>query len=438
MNEHIYQQHHHITYDLSHGLRVIVVEWHSLPMVHVDLMIKAGTYSEPEEKSGLARATAFLLTQGTHLRSAMRIAEEIDFIGAKLYNDSKEDASYLSISVLKKHLPKSLELFKDLIVNPLFHATELERWQKRTIASIAQEKADPSTVATKKFKKFAFGGYPYGNSISEQSVNRITQDDVKNFYGNFYKPNNAVLAIVGDIDSQQIAKDIQKLLEPWNHEPVPITAPHTPPEASGFLIQLINKEDLNQAQIRFGWPSIKRNNPDYFPIVLLNYILGGGGFSSRLMKEIRSSRGYTYGINSNFNFYRYSGLFVIATFTKNEIVPSMLQEIKNQLKLITEKGITDEELHDAKSFFKGSFARRFERPDLIADQMLDLALYELDNNYLNTFKSNIDAVTREQIHQAIHHYILTDSAHLVIVGKSQDYAHLLATSGSIQHLDYHE
>ena len=423
---------------LSNGLKLIVVEWHSLPMIHIDLMIHAGTFSEPAKMAGLAQATSYLPSQGTSTRHATRIAEEIDFIGAKLRNDSQEDASYLSLTILKKHLAEGLEIFNDLLLNPSFPKEELERWQKRTIASIAQEKADPSIVASRKFKNFAFGDYPYGNIITENTINTITQDEVKNYFYELYRPNNSVLVIVGDVDATIIADDMEKLLAQWENKSVPSSPASVPSSTPGYAIQFINKADSNQAQIRFGYISISRNSPDYYPVVLINYVLGGGGFSSRLMKEIRSVKGYTYGINSNFNLYKHSGLFAISTFTKNENVPDMIKEIINQLKLLKEKGITDEELKNAKSYYKGSFVRRFERPERIADQILDTELYGLGDEYLDTYRSKIDEVTPQQIEKVIEKLILTDRANIVIVGKAKDYAETLKKLGKTELKDYSE
>lgn len=425
-------------YTFPNGLKLIVVEWHSLPMVHIDLMIKTGAFSEPIEKAGLAQAAVYLITQGTATRQAMQIAEETDFIGAKLINNSEEDASYLSFTVLKKHLPRGMEIFKDVLMNPSFPIEELERWQKRTIAAIAQEKADPSAVASKKFKKFVFGDYPYGNIMNENTVNKIGKDDVKNFYHAYYRPNNSVLVIVGDVNAKKISAEIKKLLRDWKRRPVARIKTGAPPVTSRYAIQFINKEDSNQAQIRFGYVSTRRDNTDYFPIVLLNYILGGGGFSSRLMKEIRSTKGYTYGINSNFYLYKNSGMFSITTFTKNETVPDVVNEIMHQLKVIKEKGISDEELRNAKSFYKGSFARRFERPEIISDQILDIELYGLGDEYLDTFKSKVDAVTKKKINNAILAYIQTESAAIVILGKAQDYAKEIKKIGKTETKEYNE
>lgn len=425
-------------YNLSNGLKLIIVEWHSLPMVHLSLMIKAGSILDPQDKAGLADATAYLLTQGTKTKKALEIAEEIDFIGAKLSSRSEEDASYLELTILKKHLDKGLHIFQDILLNPSFPQEEIDRWKKRTIATLAQEKAEPAVIATKKFKNFIFSSYAYGNIISENSINKITQADIVNFYEKYYRPNNSVLVIVGDVNYNNMQKEIKKSLNKWQKAPIPAFNFSEPPKISGINIQLLNKEDLNQAQVRFGYITAKRNNPDYFPIILLNYILGGGGFSSRLMKEIRSNKGYTYGISSSFDMFKYSGLFTIRTFTKNETVPEIISEIINQLNLLKEKGITDEELNHAKSYFKGSFARKFERPEKIADQILEVELYNLGDNYLDNYKTQIDAVTAEQIKNVINKYITPESAGIFIFGKAKDYADEIKKLGKTEIKDYSE
>ncbi|OGF64538.1 MAG: hypothetical protein A2Y62_06825 [Candidatus Fischerbacteria bacterium RBG_13_37_8] len=422
----------------ANGLTLILVEWHSLPMVHIKIMFKTGTIDVPPEKAGLAEAAVYLPSQGTDSKNAMEIAREIDFIGAKFNSKSREDASHISLTILKKHLHKGLALLNDVLLHPQFLTEELERWKKRTLSSLAQEKADPSITVSKKFKKFIFQSCPYGNYPIETTVHAISRTNVSDFYHSYYTPNNATIVIVGDVIPDEIVDEVNTLFSKWKPSELPPESVVEVSPPDHFTTQLINKDDLNQAQIRYGYITTNRNTPEFFPILLLNYILGGGGFSSRLMAEIRSNKGYTYGISSAFLLYKYSGIFVISTFTKNEIVFSMINEIRNQLHILKNNNVTEEELFAAKSYFKGSFAQKFERPETISDQLLYVELYQLPEDYFDTFKSNIEKVTIQDIKNAIEHFIHPDRAGIVILGKSNTYMNDMNTLGTVELKNYND
>lgn len=406
---------------LQNNLTYIIVKWDALPIIHIDTMIKAGSFHEPLDKAGLAEATIYLCTQGTSSRKATEIAKELDYTGAKISTISKEDASYLRLTFLKKYINKAIDIWSDILLNPVFPPEEFNRWQIKTAATIAQEKAEPSLIANKKFKKFLFNNCPYGNYPTESSIFNISQDDVKNFYNRYYKPNNSVISIIGDIEYKEAENIISKLLEKWNAASLPVNQIPKLSTPKNFKFQLINKADLNQAQIRYGYPSVARNTPYFFPLILMNYVLGGGGFSSRLMTEIRSKQGLTYGIASSFYFLKNAGLFYIQTFTKNENLLRMINEIKNQLFLLKNSYIEESELNTAKSYFSGSFVEKFERPEKISEQILDVELYELGEDYLDLYKANINRVTIDEIQECIQKFIHTDYAKITILGNVSNF-----------------
>jgi len=423
---------------LNNNLIYNIVKWQSLPVVHIDIMIKAGILNEPIDKAGIADATAYLCTQGTISRKAIQIAQELDYIGAKLSIFAKEDASFIRLTFLKKHLNKAVDILKDIITNPTFPAEELDRWKIKTAATIAQEKTDSSSFANKKFKKFIFGNCSYGNYPTEVSLSHISRDDLIEFYKCYYKPNNAVASVVGDLQFKEAEKIIENLLEGWKPSLIPSKPITNVAEIDAFKVLLINKEDLNQAQIRYGFPTTKRNTPFYFPLILVNYIFGGGGFSSRLMTEIRSKKGLTYGIASAFYFLKYAGLFYIQTFTKNKNVILMINEIKKQLQELKKSKITNSELESAKSYFCGSFVQKFERPEKISEQILDVELHELGENYLDSYKYNIDRVSLDDAVQAIDMFINTDFAKITILGNVAEFEDDIKPLGEVEIQNFNE
>jgi len=349
---------------LDNGLKVIVIEHHELPVVAFRLVIKSGSSVDPPGKAGLADFTARLLRKGTKTRSATQIAEEIDFVGGSLSAGADRDASFVSSRVLVKHFDVGLDLLSDVVLNPTFTEDEIERLRKQTLAGIKQKKDDPESVAEDKFREFLFGDHPYGQPVegTEESISAITREDVVQFHRKYYVPNNAILAVVGDVKGDEVLKKVKAKFSRWKGGEVPSPSFTQPPPIKGYQILLVDKPDLTQTYIKVGHLGIERKNPDYFAVRVMNYILGGGGFASRLMDEVRSKRGLTYGISSNFDRYKLRGAFEVSTFTRNDSTAPAIHAIIEQIKRIRTEEVTDKELADTKSFYTGYFPLQFKTP----------------------------------------------------------------------------
>ncbi|MFN3480902.1 MAG: M16 family metallopeptidase [Thermodesulfovibrionales bacterium] len=402
---------------LPNGLTLLHVERHNLPIITVTLLIKAGPFYEPAQKAGLANLTAELLTEGTKKRKAKDISEEIEFIGASLDSSAGSDFSTINLSVLKKDIDTGFEIFSDILLNPTFPEEEIKRKKDIIIGNLRRSEEDPSFVVDKVFRKEVYGDHPYGRLITgtEETISRINREDIIKFHHDYYRPNNAILSIVGDITSEELQNLIGKYLAKWEMSSIP-AEPKVSEVAKGKQVIQIDK-DLTQANIIIGHRGIKREDPDYYAVTVMNYILGGGGFSSRLMQTIRDEMGLAYDIHSFFDSRKKGGLFSINVQTKNETANTVIEEILKELKRIKTEPVSDQELDDAKAYLTGSFTRRFDTNKKISDMLVAVEYFNLGLDYLEKYPEYIKSVTKDDIIRVAKKYLDTDNYTLVVVAK---------------------
>jgi zinc protease len=418
----------------DNGLKVIVIEHHELPVVAFRLVLRSGSTYDPSGKAGLANLTAGLLRKGTQTKDATQIAEEIDFVGGTLGAGANWDATFATCRVLNKYFDTGLDLLADIILNPTFKDDEIERLRKQIIAGIMQQKDDPGSVAEEKFRKFVFDQHPYGQPLegTEESVSGIAREDIVNFHNIYYVPNNAILAVVGDVKTDVVLKKIKSKFGFWQRREfvTPDFAP--PPQIKGHQILLVDKPDLTQSYIKIGHFGIQRRSPDYFPVRVMNYILGGGGFASRLMDEIRDKRGLTYDIRSNFDSYRLRGAFEVSTFTRVDSTLGAIQTTLDQIKRMRTEKVSQKELSETKAFYNGYYPLQFETPEQIATQILNVEIYDLGEEYIKNFRKNINAVTADDILRIAQKYLDPDNIKLVVVSKAEELKTGLELLGEVE------
>lgn len=405
---------------LKNGITLLIVEAHALPMVNVSVAIKTGAIYDPPGKSGVANLTGILLDEGTKTRSSRQIAEEIDFIGGKLSTSGGSDYSSASLVVLKKDIKTGLELLSDVLLNPAFPEEEVERKKKETLASIISDKDDPGTVASKAFYKAVFGSHPYGTPAEgdEESLQRITREDIVNFYQKYYKPNNTIIAVVGDVDRKEAVGLIETYFKSWKKEKISFPEIPSVEKVKRQEAVFIDK-NITQANILLGHTGISRDNPDYYSVVVMNYILGGGGFSSRLTKEIRDNKGLAYSVYSHFDISKYPGAFTVTIQTKNESAPVAVEGILSELKRIREEDVSDEELKEARDYLTGSFPLRLDTNAKIGSALINIEYYGLGLDYLDRYIKNIEAVTKDDIMRVAKRYIDIKNYVLVAVANQE-------------------
>ena len=408
---------------LPNGLTVLHAERHNPAVVMVTLLIKASPLNEPEDKAGLAYFTSNMLIEGTSKRKAAEISEEIEFIGASMGASTTSDYTTVSLSVLKKDIEKGFELFSDVLLNPLFTEDEIKRKKGIIKGSLRQSEEDPSFIARRAFIREVFGSHPYGRLVngSAGSIDNIGRDDIVSFYRKHYLPDNAILSVVGDLTSGELDALTAKYLSTWKQEAgnrKQGIGSRTEKGNKAKKITVIDK-DVTQATIIFGHAGISRSNPDYYAASVMNYILGGGGFASRLMKSVRDEMGLTYSIYSFFSANKEPGQFEVSVQTKNESAATVIKEIARQVKKIRTEPVSDQELQDAKAYLTGSFPRRFETSRSIADFLAAQQFYNLGDDYIEKYASYIKAVTKEDVLMAAQKYLSAENYVLVTVGNKK-------------------
>ena len=405
---------------LPNGLVVLHSEKHSLPIVMVTLLIKASPLNEPKDKAGLANLTAELLAEGTKNRSSTDISEEIEFIGASLDVSVVSDYTSVTLSVLKKDINKGFELFSDILLNPVFPEKEIERKKELVKGSLRHSEEDPAFLAERAFKKEIFGEHPYGRLIegSVDTIDAIKREDLITFYSAYFLPNNSILSVAGDLTEEELNSLIKTYLKDWEKADLPSIV------TQGFNIGKAKRtvqidKDLTQANIILGHIGIRRDNPDYYAVSVMNYILGGGGFSSRLMQTIRDEMGLAYDVDSFFTSNKEKGLFQIEVQTKNDSANSVISEILNQMKKMRQKIVSDEELSDAKSYLTGSFPRRLDTNRKIADFLASVEFYNLGLDYAEKYSTYINSITKKDIFRVAQKYLDPEDYVLVVVANQK-------------------
>jgi len=425
---------------LDNGLQVVVVEHPEVPVVTFMLVVKSGGMQDPLDKAGLANFTANLLRQGTKTKTATQISEEIDFIGGSLGAGADYDYLSASCTVLKKYFDTGLDLLSEVVLNPVFTEEEIERLRSRRIAEIKRALDDPETVADWKFQEFLFGHNPLAFPLAgtEKTVSSITRQEIVDFHRNYFVPNNTILAVVGDVKLNEALPKVKKIFGSWKKQNLSTPTYAQPEPVKGYKIMLVDKPDLTQAYIQFGHLGLKRNTPDYFPIRIMNYILGGGGFSSRMVQEIRAKRGLTYGIGCTFAHQKEGGSYEVSTFTRNDSTLAAIQASLEEIKKIRAEKVSPQELEDAKNFYSGYFPFRFETPLQIAGQIIDLELYGLGDDYIKNYRRNIKKITADDVLRVAQSYLDPNNMKFVVVSKAEDVKAKLETLGSVETVAYTE
>jgi len=410
-------------FHLPNGLKVLLVERHDLPIVAINLLIKAGSKEEPPDKAGLASLTAQMLSHGTSSMNAEEISEEFEFVGASFSAKTEYDYTLLSLYTLKKDIKITFNLFKDMVMSPTFPAEEFNKKKAILISSLQKRNEEPGYVAIKTLRKVLFKDHPYGRLVdgTPESMEKIRRDDLKDFHNRFYRPERSILVVAGDINKKEL-KDLLEGLEEWKPtfslKPSALSLQPSTLSLKPDLQPIIIDRELTQANILFGLLGISRKDPDYYTATVLNYILGGGGFSSRLVQKIRDEMGLAYDVSSYFTVNEEPGLFVIELQTKNEQAKTAIEVIKKEIERLLRDGVTDEELEDAKAYLTGSLVRRLDTTKKIADFLTFAEFFELGDDYITKYPELIRQITKDDIIKTARR-LLKPEGLIVIVGKER-------------------
>jgi len=400
---------------LSNGLVILHSEDHSLPFVTLQLLIDGGSRKDPPGQEGLSYLTAKGLLVGTSRHTMAEISEELDFMGSSISSSSGRDYSTLGLRSLKKDLDRSLEIFMEELTQPAFPDDEIKREVQQTLAAIQSEEDEPGEVAEKEFRKALFLSSPYAHPVigTKESLPKIARQSIYRFYKDYYHPNNCILIVVGDITSEEVKTRLFPLFEKMASAEIP-QATFVSSFAKGPETIKINRE-ITQANIILGNEGINRGNPDFYAVSVMNYILGGGGFASRMLEDIRNKRGLAYDVASFFDAAKYPGSFQIVLQTKNASAREAISLALKQMELIRTEPVSDKELDGAKKYLIGSFPMRLDTQDKLANFLSQVQYYGLGLDYAEKYPSLIKSVTKEDVFRVAKKYLHPENYVLVVV-----------------------
>jgi zinc protease len=403
---------------LRNGLQVIAVLHHEQPAVSVRLLVRAGSVQDPPGKTGVASLAASLLDQGAAGKSAQEIADHIDFIGGALATGSGSDLSFVNVVVMKDSFDVGMNLLVDVARSPAFAAEEIDRQKQQISSSLQVNGNDPDYVASVLLERLVYGFHPYGlpNSGTPETLSGITRADLQEFHRRYFVPNNMILAIVGDVTSDEAFAAAERAFGGWPAAEVPPVKVVDPPPPTRRVV-VIDKPDAVQTEIRIGQLAIPRKHDDYMAFDLAAKILGGEG-ANRLHRVLRSERGLTYGAQADTQARKQGGHLVAETDTRTETTGEALRLMVDEFSRLQRDRVSQAELSDAQAYLAGSFPLTIETPGDIAAQVLNVVFYELPVEEIGTFRERVQAVRPDDIQRVARQYVRPDRLSIVLVGNA--------------------
>lgn len=423
------------SFDLSNGLKVIVVENHKIPRVSYQLAFNQDALLE-SDKAGYTAIAGDLLSKGTKTKSKAEIDETIDFIGGSV----STTATGIYASSLKKHSNELLDIMTDILYNPAFSKEEFDKIKKKTESGLASIKTNPESIASNIRAKVDFGErHPYGEVQTEATLKAIELKDCIDYYNIYFRPNNAYLVIVGDITLDEARAQVMKYFNSWEKGGIPSFAVSKVYDPRGTQVRFGNKDGAVQSVINISYAiDLTPGSPDVIKANLMNSILGGGIFSGRLMQNLREKRAYTYGARSTLASDKIKGYFNAYASVRNEVTDSSITEFLYEMNTIVNQPVSEIDLATAKSATAGNFGRSLESPQTIANFALNTFRYNLPRDYYNHYLKNVDAVTIADIQEMAKKYIEPENCNIIVVGNKDEVAESLVKFDSDGVIDYYD
>jgi predicted Zn-dependent peptidase len=403
---------------LSNGLPVWIVETHEVPLVQINLVVLAGSGDDAAGTFGAGSLTAAMLDEGAGSRSALEIADAIEFLGATLATTSSFDSSAVRLNVPVSRLGDALPVMADVALRPTFPQAELDRLRQERLTALLQARDDPGSIAAMAFARIVFGNthrYGTGAAGTEATLKGFTTADLRAFHSAFYQPTNATLVVVGDVTAGAILPQLEKHFGGWKAT-APVKRADVPaaPQLTQGQITIVDKPDAEQSQIRIGWVGVPRSTPDYFPLLVLNTTLGGS-FTSRLNQNLRETHGYSYGASSVFDMRLSAGPFFAGAGVQTDKTAEALREFFNELNAIG-KPIPADELAKSKNYIALGFPAEFETSGDLSRSLEELIVYKLPDTWFERYVPAVQAVTADAVQKASARYLQPSRFAVVVVG----------------------
>ncbi|MBM2835326.1 MAG: hypothetical protein HW406_2487 [Candidatus Brocadiaceae bacterium] len=419
---------------LENGMILYLLEDHDLPIFNITARIRTGAIYEPQEKAGLASLTGFVMRSGgTVSMPADKMNEELEFMAASVETAIDRESGNTNLSTLRKDIDKSLKIFADVLMNPAFPEDKIRMRKDEVVESIRRENDNPAQIAQREFRKIMYDSkHPYSRKVEGtlESIEKITRDDMIAFHKKYFRPNNIILGISGDFNKDEIIKKLNIVFANWKKEEVQF--PEVPKVDRRFEKAVFYAyKDINQANVIMGHLGIHRKSPDYFPVMIMNFILGGGSFTARIPGRIRSDEGLAYSAYSAFQTARDIGMFFVSCQTKLESTNRAISIALEETEKIRKSPIDKEELTQAKETFMNQFVFRFTTSASIVGQKVDIEYEELPLNYLETYLDNVQSVTHEDVQRVARKYLHPDEIKILVVGDKEKFDKPLDSFGKV-------
>lgn len=414
---------------LDNGLRVVVIEDSRLPLVSFRLAFLSGDADDPGDSVGLTSALASMLAEGTENYSSRTLAEKIERLGASIGANSSDDFTIVSASTLALYRSEVLQLMAEIVFRPTFPENELDLYRRNTVEHLKFQRSQPNFLAGEQKARILYGRHPYSRaSPTAADVESITAEDLADFHRRLFVSNNAVLIVVGDVEFDPLLAEIREHFDGWQPGAVDQRRFARPTPLDARRLTIVDRPGSAQSNIVLSNLGIRRDDPDYFAQLVMNQVLGAGA-SSRVFMNLREEKGYTYGAYTRLDARRDAGDFEATAEVRTAVTADSLKEFFYELDRIRNEDVAEQELNDAKNFLTGVFPIRAETQEGLTNLIVSQELYGLPEDYLNTYRDNVNAITVEDVRRVAGKYIHPDRMSLVIVGdageileQARDYA----------------
>ncbi len=422
---------------LPNGMRLFLLEDHELPLISISVRIRTGSAYEPAEKVGLASITGEVMrTGGTTTKTGDQLDEELESIAASVETGIGLDSGSASMSVLKQDLDTGLVILADVLMNPAFREDKIQLAMMQQRSIISRRNDDVGSIAGREFSKLIYGpASVYARHEEYATIDAISRDDLVAFHKKFYGPNNAMLAVWGDFDTKQMIEKIEKAFARW--QKVDLDLPEAPKVQYEFrkTVNVIRKDDVNQSNVYLGHIGGLMNDPDYFALIVMNRILGGG-FTGRLFKNVRSREGLAYSVFGAYSAnFEYPGEFYVGCQTKSQSTVHAIRAMIKEVQKMQEAEVTDEELALAKDSFLNSFVFNFDTKGEIVNRLMTYEYFGYPADFLQKTKQNVEKVTKADVLRVAKKHLQPDKVQILAVGRPDDFDEPLSALGPVSEID---
>lgn len=405
---------------LDNGLRVVIVENQRLPLVSYRLAFESGDINDPDGMTGLTSAMTAMLTEGTENYSSLQLAEKIERLGSSIGASTSDDFTIVSASALSLYSTEILHLLAEVVLRPTFPENELDLYRRNTIENLKFQRSQPGFLAGEQSARLIYGEHPYSKvSPTAADIERIDREALTKFHSATFVPNNAMFIVVGDVDREEFIAELNDLFGDWEPGNVNKQAFPEPPKRDARSLTIVDRPGSAQSNIVITNLGVKRVDPDYFPLIVMNQVLGAGA-SSRIFMNLREEKGYTYGAYTRLESKRLAGDFEATAEVRSSVTGDSLKEFFYELDRIRNEKVGEDELQDAKNFLTGVFPIRAETQEGLTNLIVNQQLYGLPDDYLQTYRDHINAVTVDEVQRVAVKHIRPAEMAIVIVGDAEE------------------